>query len=92
MLAPLKGIMEVSIRLFRKLKKQPKEKQLAQMIQISSNMLMLHAQDLLDQRIIENGGFVPRFTHSSVSDAINEIVNLVKLTVNQSQLKIKYVT
>ena len=60
------------------------------MIQISSNMLMLHAQDLLDQRIIENGGFVPIYTLSSVREAILEIVNLVNSTLNQGQLHIQY--
>ena len=58
MLAPLKANMEISMRLYKQLKNKI-EKQMAQTINISSNLLMLHAQDLLDQRIIENDSFVP---------------------------------
>lgn len=53
-------------------------------------MLLLHAQDLLDQRIIEHGSFVPSYGQSSVSDAILEIVDMVQLTVTSDQLTIKY--
>ena len=35
-------------------------------------MVMLHANDMLDQRIIENGGFTPFYTAESVEDAIFE--------------------
>lgn len=51
---------------------------------------MLHAQDLLDQRIIEQGKFAPCYSKNKVSDAISEIVNMVNLTLDQTQLKIVY--
>lgn len=87
MLAPLKANMEISMRLYNRLK-QEDLKQMAQIINISSNMLILHAQDLLDQRIIEQGKFAPCYSKSKVSDAINEIVNMVNLTLDQTQLNI----
>ena len=54
-------------------------------------MLMLHAQDLLDQRIIESKKFVPLYAHSSVNEAMIEIVNMVRLTSTQSHLEIEYI-
>ena len=75
MLAPLKANIDISRRLFRELKSK-KLKSMAQTLSISSNMLFLHAQDLLDQRIIEHGGFVPLYTKGDVNEAISEIVEL----------------
>ena len=43
---------------------------------------------MLDQRIIEQGKFAPCYSKSKVSDAISEIVNMVNLTLDQTQLKI----
>ena len=40
-------------------------------------MLLLHAQDLLDRQIIENGGFKPACAPGFVSDAIKDIIDLV---------------
>ena len=48
-------------------------------------MLLLHSQDLLDQQIIENGGFKPAYAPGYISDAINDIVDLVKLTKTKKQ-------
>ena len=35
---------------------------------------MMHAQDFLDQRIIEHGFFTPQYETGSVENAITEIV------------------
>ena len=43
---------------------------------------------MLDQRIIEQGKFAPCYSKSKVYDAISEIVNMVNLTLDQTQLKI----
>ena len=56
---------------------------------VSSNILLLHTQDLLDQRIIEYGNFKPCFTLGSVKNAIQDMTNMVNLTLNK-RLKIKY--
>ena len=53
---------------------------------------MLHAQDLLDQRIIESGYFVPTLYLDSVSDAIREIVDMARLTLTSRVLTIEYIT
>ena len=52
-------------------------------------MLFLHAQDMLDQRIIEHGSFVPLYTKGYVREAICEIVELLNLTLTETQLKIE---
>ena len=51
-------------------------------------MLMLHANDLIDQKIIENGAFVPYFAKGSVVDAIAEIVSIFDLTLEHRKLQI----
>ena len=88
MLAPLNAQMDISRSLFEN-STSYKNKKMAQLLNLSSNMLMLHTQDLLDQRIIENGSFKPCFTLGSVKNVILDIVNLVNLTLTK-QLKIKY--
>ena len=46
-------------------------------------MLLLHTQDLLDQRIIENGGFMPVYSAGCIHKTIKEIISLVKLTITK---------
>ena len=55
-------------------------------------MLLLHTQDLLDQRIIESGSFIPNITLEPIHKAISEIVNMMNFTLNTQDLKIKYVS
>ena len=54
----------------------------------TTQMLMLHANDLIDQKIIENGAFVPYFAKGSVVDAIAEIVSIFDLTLEHRKLQI----
>ena len=49
-------------------------KEMAQMISVSSKLILFHANDMLDHRIIEHGGFAPVYIHASVPDALLEIV------------------
>ena len=44
------------------------------MLNVSSKLLLSHAQDLLDQQIIENNRFVPKFVEGSVPMAVLEII------------------
>ena len=44
-------------------------------------MIMHHANDLLDQRIIEKKGFIPNYVYGSAFNAILEIVQVVRLTI-----------
>lgn len=49
---------------------------------------MLHANDLLDQRIIEHGNFVPVYTEGSVSEAVLEIIKIMHVTLEERRLEI----
>ena len=54
-------------------------------------MLLLHTQDLLDQRIIESGSFIPNQTLETVYKVITEIVKMVNFTLKSENLKIEYI-
>ena len=45
-------------------------------------MLLLHTQDLLDQRVIEMGSFNANLTLESVREVIREIVDMMNFTIN----------
>ena len=87
MLAPLKANLEIAMRLLKSLKREDR-KQMARTIIISSQILMLHANDLLDIRIIENGSFEPNYASDSVNEAIKEITAVVQMTLMQRNLTI----
>ena len=53
-------------------------------------MVMLHANDLLDQRIIENGCFTPNLTSGSLRDAVMEMIDLMNQTLQFKSLEIKF--
>ena len=53
-------------------------------------MVLMHANDLLDQRIIEHGSFVPHKTSGSISAAIKEIIDLMNSTLVDRNLTIEY--
>ena len=80
MLAPLKASIDMSKRLL-KILRNPNHQEMAKSILISSKFLMFHANDLLDQRIIENGTFEPAYEQGSVIEAINEIITVVRASV-----------
>ena len=87
LLAPLKANIEILKRLKKGLK-DLKPKRMANTVLTTTLMLMLHANDLIDQKIIENGAFVPNFAKGSVVEAINEIVSIFDLTLEHRKLKI----
>ena len=53
-------------------------------------MVMLHANDLLDQRIIEHGCFVPNLTSGSIKESIIEMIQLMNSTLTYKNLRIIY--
>ena len=55
-------------------------------------MLLLHTQDLLDQRVIEMGSFNANLTLESVQEVIREIVDMMNFTINSQELQIKYIS
>ena len=82
MMGPLKANVLISKRLLANLKNTANEK-MAKIIFASSQLLMHHANDMLDQRIIDNGGFVPLYQNElSISDAIFEMIELMRLTLD----------
>ena len=91
MLGPLKTNVEIAEQLSALCSKYnlKKLKEMTQIIFISSKGLLLHANDLLDQRIIQNGRFAPAYTHGSVTHAIHEIVRLVEFTLVRKKITIK---
>ena len=58
MLGPLKANVEVAENLIRHLD-DPQCREMAQIIEISSKLILFHANDLLDQRFLQNGYFSP---------------------------------
>ena len=66
MLAPLKCNVDLCKILIKKLQNNKQELQMVKVVLISSQMVMLHANDMLDQRIIEEGYFIPYYTVGSV--------------------------
>ena len=61
MLGPLKANVEFSSHLESKLK-DIEHKKMCKTINISSRMLLFHANDLLDHRILQNGHFIPAYS------------------------------
>ena len=59
MVVPLKVNVEMAERLINNLANMPAEKKLAENILIASNIVLMHAHDFIDQRLMEKGSFVP---------------------------------
>ena len=86
MIGPLKSNLALSMRLIRNLKKNVVMKEAAKSIYITTQMLMLHANDLLDLRIIEQGSFVPTYVESDITEMIMQVIKVVKFTQNDKEL------
>ena len=54
MLTPLKTMIEICQRLILKLKNYSQEKRMLETVLFSSQLLLMHSHDFLDQRIIEH--------------------------------------
>ena len=51
-------------------------------------MVLLHANDFLDQTLIEKGVFVPCFIEGSIYEAIEETTSIVKMGLKSRLLVI----
>ena len=51
-------------------------------------MILMHANDLLDCRIIESGSFVAILTHSKIRCALEEMIDLMNSTLTDRDLTI----
>ena len=89
MLVPLRSNVEFAEYLIKHLT-QSSMKRKAQLILISSKLLMFHANDLLDMRFLQNGKFTPSYSESSPAQAISEIVELIGMTLEEQTLTIRF--
>ena len=87
MLAPLLTNIQICQRLKILTTKQQKLKLLDLML-VSSQMILMHVNDLLDWRIIESGGFAPNMTVSPINCAIEEMIDLMNSTLVNRDLTI----
>ena len=90
MLTPVKTMIEISERLVKKLSKFPQEKRMVETMLLSSQFIMMHAHDFLDQQLIEHGNFVSYFDTGMLDDAISEIVQMMNFSVTKRDLKIQF--
>ena len=49
----------------------------------------MHANDLIDMRIIENGRFIPNMMTGSIEQAVKEMIDLMNSTLIDRDLHIK---
>jgi len=77
MLGPLRSNVEFADYLVKNLQNAAHKKK-AQLISISSKMVLFHANDLLDLQFLQTGHFAPVYSQDSVTNAIIEIVNLIE--------------
>ena len=51
-------------------------------------MVMMHANDLLDQRVIEKGNFIPNLSLGSIIETVKEIIELMNSTLTERDITI----
>ena len=88
MLVPIKTMIEIAERLIKKFKSFPQEKKMVETILLSSQLILMHAHDFLDQQIIEHGNFVPYFEVHNMIDSINEMVQIMNFSVQKRKVRI----
>ena len=86
-LTPLKINLQVAEGL-SELKDLQKVREMAQVISASCKIMLFHANNSLDHLLIQNGNFKPDLEYCSVSDAILEVVELVRWTIKSKDLDI----
>ena len=59
-------------------------------ILLSSQFILMHTHDFLDQQIIEHGNFVPYFEVQNIIDAIVEMVQIMNFSVQKRKVRISY--
>ena len=91
MLTPLKSNTILLEQLLKDMvdKRFVKQREILQTIYVSSKLLLMHTNDLLDQKIIQNGRFVPNMTKQVLSQSIMKTVQLVRATIVRKPLVIQ---
>ena len=59
LLGPLRSNVDIAEALVKKLKNQLQLQEMAKLIEISSKLIMFHANDMLDMQFLQNGRFTP---------------------------------
>ena len=81
-------MIEISERLVKKMSKFPQEKRMVETMLLSSQLILMHTHDFLDQQLIEHGKFVPYYDTGFLKDAISEIVQMMSYSVQKRDLRI----
>ena len=55
---------------------------------VSSKMVMLHANDLVDHRIIQNGNLEPWYDYGLITPAITEIIEIARLNYSIDRMRL----
>ena len=76
-IGPLKANIDFAENLKRRCINDPKSCELAKLIVVSSRLILFHANDILDHKFLQNGQFTPVFIQDSVSESIQEIVEMM---------------
>ena len=63
-------------------------RELAQIILVCSKQALLNANDILDQKLLQNGHFQPAYTQGSIAKCIQEIITINKLTLTDRDVKL----
>ena len=90
LMTPLRVNVEMASQLLHCVE-DPELIEMARIMHVNSKLVLLHANDLLDHRIIQNGKFVPEMKTHNVLEAINEIINIMNWTIQHRDLTIKLV-
>ena len=77
MLAPLKANSDASKFLSLRLEDE-RDRELAYSIHISTQLLLNHMHDLLDQSVISNDGFKPVYIYGVISEPIREVILMIR--------------
>ena len=89
MVVPLKVNVEMAERLISRLAHLPDEVKLAENILIASNIVMMHAHDFIDQRLIEKGSFAPYLQVQSLETTIEETIKIIKVSLFDRNIEIQ---
>ena len=88
MVVPLKVNVEMAERLISRLAHLPELVKLAENILIASNIVMMHAHDFIDQRLIEKGSFAPYLQVQSLATTIEETIKIIKVSLFDRNIEI----
>ena len=73
MITPLGGNVDMADWLLKRVKDE-EQLEMVRIMHVNSKLVLLHANDLLDHRIIQNGKFEPHMKPHNVLEVISEII------------------